>query len=142
MEAILPDTPEADFSATRQKMGPLAREMFVPSAYDDGMLRKSVPLLFDLLNWLPVLCFWLIWRPLPFTRLSLANRQRLLAKLEHSRLYAFRGLLLVSRMYCCMLFFHFRETWDYVGYDGAGQLDPVIVETDYDRWRKGLHDVA
>ena len=135
MQALLPDQPDVDFTDVRHKLGDTANEIFDPRRFDDPILQRSVPTVFSVLYWLPVFCFWLAWRPVPFTWLSIERRQTLFLKLEHSRLYAFRGLYLAGKMFCCMMFFHHEATWDYVGYDHRGELDPVVHPTALDDLR-------
>lgn len=137
MEALLPDSPTANFAAVRADMPKLARELFDPRRFDSEGLKMALPTVFTGLYWLPILCFWLIWKPLPFTRLKIADRQRLFNKLEHSRLYVFRGLYVTAKMFCSMVFFHDERTWSYVGFDGKGILPVIVQPTALDDLRQG-----
>ncbi len=132
MEGLLPDNERQSFADVRGRMGDIANDLFDPNKYDDPVLKNSIPMVFRIFNWIPVLCWWLIWKPLPLTRLSVADRQRLFHKMEHSRLYALRGLYVAAKMFACMVFFHDESTWDYVGYDNEGLLARVINRTPLD----------
>ena len=141
-EALLPDTAETSFADVRARLGATARELYDPRRFDDGLLRLGLPTVFRVFFWLPILCFWLLWKPLPFTRLSVRDRQRLFTKLEHSRIYALRGLYLTGKMFTCMTFFHDEATWAYIGFDGKGELPLTIVRTALDDLREGQTDAA
>lgn len=137
MEALLPDNEAANFAAIRAGMPKVARELFDPCRFDSEGLKMAMPAVFTALYWLPVVCFWLAWKPLPLPRLSVADRQRVFFKLEHSRLYLFRGLYVTAKMFCSMVFFHDERTWAYVGFDGKGELPLVIQRTALDDLREG-----
>lgn len=141
-EALLPDDASVSFAEVRGRMGATAREIFDPRRFDDPTLRMAMPTVLTALYWLPLVCFWLIWKPLPFTKLPVADRQRLFAKLEHSRLYALRGLYVTAKMFACMIFFHDEATWSYVGFDNKGELPLEINRTALDDLRDGARGAA
>lgn len=125
MDALLPDK-DVSFSPYRQRVPEILDAIFEPEQFDDPTLRRAIPLLFRVLNWLPVVCFWLIYKPLPLTRLSIADRQRLFARLASSRVYLLRNLFVTTKLIAGMALFHMEETWPLVGYDAEGALPRVI----------------
>lgn len=125
-EALLPDVEGAAFSTHVEGIPQTLNQVFDPAQFDEPALRPAMPLLFRALNWVPVVCFWLIWRPVPFTWLSVANRRRLLARMEASRLYGLRMLLMTAKMFVCMALFYDEGAWPLVGFDGEGELPRTV----------------
>ena len=122
MEALLPDEGDPELIAARRDMGRRFNEVFDPARFDSPTLQGSVPWILRLIQWAPVLFWWLSWRPLPFTWLSLEARRRFLERMERSRLYGVRGLFMVAKLLCSMVYFDDRRTWAFIGYDGQGLL--------------------
>jgi hypothetical protein len=122
LDGILPDAPDFDVSAAKQRVPDLINASFDPERFDSPMLRQSLPWIVRLLQWSPIIFFWISWFPLPLTWMSRRRRTRFLARLEHSRIYGARGLLLVGKVSLGMFLFDQRETWGPIGYDGRGLL--------------------
>lgn len=129
LDALLPDTPDFDVSAAKRRVPDLINASFDPERFDSPMLRQSLPWIVRLLQWSPILFFWISWCPLPFTWLPRRLQTRFLTRLEHSRLYGARGLLLVGKVSLGMFLFDQREAWAPIGYDGRGLL-PVEQAVD------------
>jgi len=123
-EALLPDDEVPAFREARLALPQRLVEVYDPEKFDDPMLRAAVPWILRLINWIPVLAFWLIWKPLPLTRLRIEDRRRLYAAMENSRLYGIRGLFMIAKVMLGLLFFQDRSTWNEIGYDGEG-LKPL-----------------
>lgn len=95
--------------------------------FDHLAYRRVVPWILLLFNLAPVFLFFYIWKPLPFTWLSLGDRGRFLEKIEQSRVYGIRGLFLAVKLFVCMIFFEDPRTFKYTGYDGRG-LNPQVLQ--------------
>lgn len=122
LDALLPDAPDFDLSAAKARVPELINASFDPERFDSPMLRSILPWIVRLIQWSPILFWWLSWCPLPFTWLSVARRRKLLARMEHSRVYGIRGLLLVGKVSLGLFLFDQKETWGPIGYDGRGLL--------------------
>ena len=73
-----------------------------------------------------VISCWL-WEPAPlllgklsrFSRLSLEERTRVLEGFEHSRLFIYRGALVILKSVIMATFYNNPEVWPHLGYQGG-----------------------
>lgn len=122
LEALLPDGDGFEFAEARRGVAGRMNEVFDPARFDSPLLRNALPWIVRLMQWSPLIFFWVSWRPIPLTWMSVDTRRRHLMRMEGSRLYAARGLFLTCKLTVCMVLFERPDTWGPIGYDGQGLL--------------------
>lgn len=120
LEALLPDGDDFDFADVRQRVPERINEVFDARRFDNPLLRSGFPWILRLMQVAPIFLFWLSWRPLPLTWLSIERRQRFFRGMEGSRIYGIRGLFLACKLITCLVMFDDERTWTPIGYDGEG----------------------